>query len=87
MLKLTQQLMAYQLSLKGACEKQEVNTSRSIHTTGNSEGSSIPAGPPSLVDSRSEHLSAYLTIWMNLCIHAEEPEQQTYTSTRIQGIN
>ena len=53
-------LMAAQLeskSHKSAYEKQEVNTSRSMNTTGNSEGSSILSGPPSLVNSGSEQSS------------------------------
>ena len=57
-LKLTQQFMAIQRelkSLKSVSEKQEVNTSCSINTSGNLEGSSIQSGRPSLVDSGSEH--------------------------------
>ena len=60
MLKLTQQLMAAQLepkSPRSVCEKQEMSANQSVSATGNSEGGSTPSGPPSLVDSGSEHSS------------------------------
>ena len=52
--------MAAQLepkSPRSVCEKQEMSTNQSVSATGNSEGGSTPSGPPSLVDSGSEHSS------------------------------
>ena len=75
MLKLTQELMAIRLepkSPKSAYEKPKTSVSRSLSTTANS---GISSGPPSLVDSGSEHSSD--SIWTNLYTHAGEPEQLT----------
>ena len=45
-------------SSRSAHERQEKSAIKSLDcTTGNSEGSIIPSGPPSLVDSGSEHSS------------------------------
>ena len=61
MLKLTQQLMAVQLESKSprsACGQQEISVVQSPNCTARkSDGLSLPSGPPSLLDSGSEHSS------------------------------
>ena len=81
MLKLTQQLMAIRLepkSPKSAYEKPKTSVSWSLSTTANSEGSCILSGPPSLVDSGSEHSSDNMD---------EPPRSRTYQNSPMGFVN